>query len=151
MNRRQKKTITDFVLVMAFTLLFIAAMFNVKEFIKKSEALRSMKILSKILLEYHKNSGSFPPQFYIDKQIEQLGFVRLGNLEYRARWIRFNSEPDTILAYAHYNYLFWAGDGCVVLRLDGSVEWMDKNNFEKVLTEQQTQYEIDFLLKKPKL
>jgi len=141
----------DFVLIMAFTLLFIAAMLNVKEFINKSEAMRSMKLLSKILLEYHKDSGSFPPQSYLDSQIEELGFVRLSNLKYRARWIRFDSPPDTILAYAHNNYLFWAGKGVIVLRLDGRVEWIAKSDFEKLLSTQQSQYEIDSLYQKPKL
>lgn len=62
-------------------------------------------------------------------------------------WIR--ATPDTILAYARKNYQFLVGKGYIVMRLDGHVEWMEKDKFEAVLKKQQTEAEIN-LLQKPR-
>ncbi|MHC4890210.1 MAG: hypothetical protein ACYTEO_12195, partial [Planctomycetota bacterium] len=80
------------------------------------------------------------------------GNVRLGNLQYRARWITFESTPDEILAYTEKNYnSLLVGKGYIVLRLGavlsdkGRVEWMGKQEFETLLAQQQSPEEVEML------
>ncbi len=40
-----------------------------------------------------------------------------------------------------------ASDGYMVLRLDECVEWMGKQEFEKLLAQQQSEFEIEMLRK----
>ena len=78
------------------------------------------------------------------------GHVRLGRVTYRALWISFEATGDEILAYRQVNYRsLFVGSGYVVLRLDGRVEWMKKQQFEELLAHQQTQREIEMLHKQP--
>ena len=148
MNKRQKSTILNFVIVVAVTLVFTAAMIGVKDVINQSEAMRTMKLLAETVQQYRKEVGSLPSKSYFEDLRQKVRDTRLGECEYRARWIGFEAEPDTILAYAWKGFHLPAGRGYVMMRLDGSVEWMGKREFEKQLSEQQNEVEIK-LLQKP--
>ena len=144
MNKRQKNILIDFVAVITITAVAVLAMVNLKDWVNRSEAMQAMEQLGQDILNYRNKYGSVPPESYVDgvKEILQ-GRVRLGNLRYRARWIDFDCPPDEILAYTEKNYhsLFLRG-GFIVLRLDGSVEWMEKQKFEALLAQQQSPMEI---------
>ncbi len=149
MNKRQKVILIEFITVMLVTAVAVVAMINVKDWVNRSEAMRAMKQLSERVLEHRKVYGSIPSESYVDNIKESLeGHVRLGNLQYRARWIDFESTADEILAYAERNHPYsLLKDGFVVLRLDGRVEWMGKQEFEKILALQQSREEIEILQK----
>ena len=149
MNRRQKTILIDFITVIIVTVIAVVAMINFKDWVNRSEAMRAMEHLGKIVLQYRKNYGSVPPESYVDRIKEDLeGHVRLGALHYRALWINLESTPDEILAYTEKNYRsLLLGSGYVVLRLNGRVEWMNKQQFETLLVQQQSQAEIEMLRK----
>ena len=72
------------------------------------------------------------------------GSERLGHFVYRARWIKFGAGDDEVLAYSiRQNRSPFSRSGAIVLRLDGRVEWISKDEFEKLLAEQQSQLEIE--------
>jgi hypothetical protein len=144
MNQRQKHLIRSIIAVFAITVALIVLMINIKDVLNKKEAMRAMQTVGHEVLSYRKQHASLPPESYLTRIKEQ--FVRLGVLHYRARWIGFDSEPNTILAYTNKNYRSLAASpGYVVLYLDGRVEWMGKKEFEKLLKEQQTAREIKML------
>ena len=145
MNRRQKRLAVESATVIAVTAVAVIAMINLKDWINRSEALRAMEQLGKRILEYRQTNGSVPPQSYVDSQkVRVEGHVRLGRLQYRARWIDFDATDDEILAYSEKKYRsLILGHGYVVLRLDGRVEWMGKQKFEKLLSQQQSPTEIE--------
>ena len=71
------------------------------------------------------------------------GSARLGKLNYRARWIDFESTGDEVLAYTEQNYRSpFLTSGYLVLRLDGRVHWMRKKDFRALLAQQQSKIEI---------
>lgn len=152
MNRRQKAVLTNAATVLVITGIAVAAMINLKNWINRSEAMRAMEHLSRIILQYREKYGIIPPESYIDRIREGLeGYARLGEVIYRAQWITFESTPDEILAYTgsyHRSWLF--GKKYIVLRLDGRVEWMDKQEFETLLARQQSTQELEMLHKKLK-
>ena len=144
MNKRQKHLIRSVITVLTITAAFIVLMVNVKDLLNKKEAMRAMEIVGEEVLNYRRRYASLPPESYLTNIKED--FVRLGTLNYRAQWIGFDAEPNTILAYAAKNYHTLAADpGYVVLYLDGRGEWMDKKDFEELLKEQQTTREIEML------
>ena len=148
MNKRQKTILMDFAIVIVVTAVAVLAMINFKDWVNRSEAMRAMKQLGRIVLQYRKDRGSVPPESYVDRIKENLeGHVRLGNLRYRAQWIDLESSSDEILAYTEKNYRSLIGNGFVVLRLDGSVEWMEKKEFQNLLAQQQNPTEIEMLQK----
>ena len=147
MNRRQKAILIEFIAVMVVTLIAVVAMINFKDWVNRSEALRAMEHLGRIILQHRKDYGSVPPESYVDSIKEKLeGHARLGKLRYRARWVDFESTPDEILAYTEKNYhSLLLSRGFIVLRLDGRVEWMGKKEFETLLAQQQSSMEIQML------
>jgi len=149
MNKRQKDILMNFITVIVITAVAVVAMFNFKDWINRSEAMRAMEHLGQIVLQYRKDYGSVPPQSYVDRIEETLeGYVRLGDLHYRAQWIGFESGPDEILAYSEKNYhSLVTGKGFVVLRFDGRVEWMNKQQFKTLLAQQQSPMEIQMMQK----
>jgi len=150
MNRRQKAILRNTTTVIVITAIAVAAMVNFKNLINRSEAMRAMEHLGRIVLQYRKNYGSVPPESYVDRIKEELeGSARLGKVNYRAQWLDFESTPDEILAYTeryHHSWLF--GKEYIVLRLDGRVEWMDRQKLETLLAQQQSSMEIEMLRKK---
>ena len=145
MNRRQKSIVLNFVFVIAVTIVFVAVMMNVRDNINKSEALREMGLLSEKVQEYSKEYGSLPPESYVIGQVRALRFMRLGELKYRAQWIGMDAPDETILGYAYRHYHFLTGEGYVVMRLDGEVEWIAKTTFEELLGQQQSEAELELL------
>ena len=144
MNKRQKAILIRFITVLVITAAAVVAMTNLKDWVNRSEAMLAMDNLGQIVLRYRKENGSVPPQAWVDRQRENLpGNARLGNLHYRAMWINFESTKNEILAYTERNYRsLLVGKGYVVLRLDGRVEWIDKQNFRNLLDKQQSPQEI---------
>ena len=140
MNKRQKAILTNFTIVIVITAIAVVAMINFKDWVNRSEAIRAMEYLGQIVLQYRKEQGLVPSESWVDRQRGNLpGHVRLGNLQYRARWLDFESGPDEILAYTKKDYRSsFLSEGFVVLRLDGRVEWMDKQEIETLLAQQQS-------------
>lgn len=149
MIRRQKSLLKDVVTVIIFTAIAVVAMINLKDWVNRSEAMRAMEHLGQEVFRYRKDNGRLPPESYVAGIKEDLeGGVRLGNLRYRALWIDFEATPNEILAYTEKNYRSsLLSDGYVVLRLDGRVQWMGKKEFEKLLAQQQKEFEIETLQK----
>jgi len=147
MNRRQKIILRDFVTVIFITAIAVVAMINFKDWINRSEARRAVEQLGQIVLQYRKDNGALPPESYVDNIKKALeGSARLGELQYRALWIDSDSKPDEILAYTEKDYSsLLVGNGFIVLRLDGRVEWMGKKEFKKILKQQQSPEEIQTL------
>jgi hypothetical protein len=144
MNKRQKTILRDLITVLIATVIMVVGMINFKDWVNRSEAMRAMNLLGQVVLKYRKERGAVPPQSYVDRIMENLpGYVRLGKPKYRALWIDFDSTDDEILAYAEKNYISLLGKGFIVLRLDGRVEWMEKQEFEKLLTQQQSPGELE--------
>lgn len=145
MNRRQKAILIESLAVIAVTAIAVWGMVNLKDWINRSEAMRAMEQLGEEVLQYRTENGSVPPESYVERIKETLeGHVRLGRLQYRARWIGFDATSDEILAYTEKSYpSSLLDDGYVVLRLDGRVQWMKKRQFETLLAQQQSQTEID--------
>ena len=145
MNRQQKWVMTNFALVILITAAAVLGMIELKNWVNRSEATRAMEQLQKAVAEYRGKNGSVPPESYVDGIIKTFaGERRLGNLNYRARWITFDSPPETILAYVNKDYhSIFSHPGVIVLRYDGRIEWMDKANFDKLLVPQQTKLELE--------
>jgi hypothetical protein len=145
MNKQQKWVLTNFALVALITAAAVAGMVELKNWVNRSESTRAMQQLQKAVTEYRGKNGSVPPESYVEGIIKTFdGQPRLGNLNYRARWITFDSPPDTILAYVNKDYnSFFYKSGVMVLRYDGRIEWMDKTSFAKLLAKQQTPMEIE--------
>jgi hypothetical protein len=152
MNGRQKAILRDTTTVIAITAITVVAMINLKNWVNRSEAMRAMEHLGRIVLQYREKYGSVPPESYIDRIKEELeGHVRLGKVIYRAQWIDFESPPDAILAYTEKHHSSWLfGKKYIALYLDGRVEWMDKQKFETLLAQQQSSQERQMLHKELK-
>ena len=174
MNKRQKSILLEIITVIVVTAIAIIAMLNVRGYVNRREAKLAMTILGDRIRQYRAASGLAPPENWVDRQRENLpGEVRLGELNYRGRWIDIGSGPNEILAYAeHKSRSFFKEDGYFVLRLsevlpqDSSaartvdksdegqgpgellnIEWMETEDFKSTLAEQQSQKEIEFLNK----
>jgi hypothetical protein len=144
MNKRQKILLRDFVAVVVITALAVVAMINFRDWVNRSEARRAMEQLGIIVLRYRQNYGALPPEAYVAKTLQDMkGQIRLVGLKYRALWVDSGSTPDEILAYTEKNYRsFLVEEGYVVLRLDGRVEWMGKEEFKSLLAQQQSPAEV---------
>lgn len=149
MNKRQKAILRDFTIVIVATAIAVVAMIIFKDWINRSEATKAMQQLGEVVLNYRKEHGSIPPESYVDQIKQNLeGHARLGSLRYRARWIDFESTPDEILAYSEQNYHSpFFGRGFIVLRLNGTIEWVEKRQFETLLAQQQSQIEKELTRK----
>jgi len=144
MNKRQKTILIEFGVVIAITAVAVVAMIVLKDWVNRSEAILAMQELGEKTLQYRRENGSVPPESWVDLQEENLpGAPRLGQVQYRGLWIDFESPSDAILAYSQKNYRSpLVGHGYVVLLLDGRVQWLEKEEFEKLLARQQTEDEL---------
>ncbi|MCK4914172.1 MAG: hypothetical protein KAI59_03650 [Planctomycetes bacterium] len=150
MQKRQRNILMNFSAVIIVTIIAVVAMINLRAWINRSEAMRAMEHLGKIVLDYRSKYNSVPPQSYVDDAEKKLiGSVRLGQLNYRALWIDFGASPEEVLAYTEKDYhSLFVGSGFVVLRLDGSVQWLPKQEFEKLLSKQQSPEELQMISEK---
>jgi hypothetical protein len=145
MNKKQRWVVTNFIFVVLITAASVVGMIEMKNWVNRSEAIRAIEQLEQTVAAYKQKNGSLPPESYVDGIIETFaGQPRLGNLNYRARWIGFDSPPDTILAFVRkqYHSMFYH-PGAIVLRLDGRIEWMDKADFDKLIASQRTPLELE--------
>ena len=145
MNKHQKKILLNLFAVLGITFIMVVAMVNFKDYVNRSEAMLAMDQIGKFALGYRNDKGHLPPEkFFYEVREKVQGAPRLQNLVYRARWIGIDAKPDEILAYAQKNYnSLLLGNGYVVLRLSGQIEWMKKNEFENLLEKQQTTFEAE--------
>ena len=145
MTKLQKRILANFVVVLMITTMAVVGMVELKNIVNRSEAMRAMESLGRVVSDYRQKNGSVPSESYVDGIIKTFeGQPRLGNPNYRARWIKFDSPPDTILAYTRVGYRsLFSRPGAIVLRFDGRIEWMDKANFDKLLAGQQTPLELE--------
>jgi hypothetical protein len=152
MNRRQKDILTNTTVVFVVTAAAAAAMVNLKNWVNRSESMRAMEGLGRMVSQYREKYGRIPPESYIDDIREGLeGHARLGKVIYRAQWINFESKADEILAYTEQPNSSWLyGQQNIVIRLDGRVEWMDKKELDKLLAKQQSSQELEVLHKESK-
>ena len=147
MNNYQKSLIRHILITLALTLAAVGTMINLKDLTNRSEAIRAMRILGGQLQEYRKKNLSLPSETVLTKMKENLpGSSRLGDFQYRAVWINYDSPNNEILAYAEKNYKsLFVKPGYIVLRLGGEIEWMKKKDFENLLQKQQSPKEFQFL------
>jgi hypothetical protein len=135
MNRRQTLVIRHIVTVLIVTLLFIFGLINLRDAINRSECMREMGELSKAIQEYRRKNGSLPAESWLKPKIEDL--ARSGTPEYRARYVLYDSPPDTILAYTKQrSSAILVKSGYVVMQLDGQVKWMPPEEFTQLLEQQ---------------
>jgi hypothetical protein len=144
MTKRQKIISAKFISVLVITAAAAFTMLNVKDFTNRREGMNAMTQLGEQIREYKKSRGSLPSESYVeDARLKLAGAVRLGAVRYRAIWLTYDSAPDTILAYIEKRYhSLFLDSGYIVMRLDGTVEWMEKIPFETRLAEQQSLEEI---------
>jgi len=139
-NKRQKSLLIESVLVLAATAAAVVGMIHLKDHVNRSEAVRAMTQLGRHVLDYRQKYGSLPPESFVDNVKGELeGSVRMGSVRYRALYIGPNAPAETIVAYSlktHPSSLL--RDGYVVLRLDGTVEWMPSDRFSAVFATQRT-------------
>ncbi len=145
MNRRQKNILINFAIVLIITGVAVAAMIELKNRVNRSEAMRAMRHLGQVVIKYRDKHSSVPPESFVQNIKGQLqGQARLGDLQYRARWIEFEPDPCEILAYSQKEYRsILIQSGVIVLRIDGSVEWMKPKEFQNLLQSQQGPLEIE--------
>ncbi len=144
MVRKQKLILIKLFSVIAITLVAVFVIANVKNLIIRSESMRAMTSLSKVVSDYKKEHSCIPPQSYIDEIKSGLeGFARAGDIKYRGRWVNPENPKEEILAYSERNFhSFFVESGFVVLRLDGTVEWIKTKDFKALLKKQQSTLEI---------
>lgn len=145
MNKRQRALLIESLFVLIATAAAVVGMMQLKDYVNRSEAMRAMTQLGQRVLEYRNQYGSLPPQSFVDDiKGDVEGAVRMGNVNYRARWIGLDAPGDTILAYSQKRLpSSFLKDGYVVLRLDGSVEWMPTKPFAALFARQRTPTEPD--------
>jgi type II secretory pathway pseudopilin PulG len=139
-NKRQRALLAESLFVLIATLAAVVGMMQLKDYVNRSEAMRAMTQLGQRILEYRKQYGSLPPQSWVDNiKGDVEGAVRIGNVNYRAMWIGLDAPSDTILAYSQKRLpSSFLKDGYVVLRLDGTVEWLPTKEFADLFARQRT-------------
>jgi hypothetical protein len=137
---RKKALLIESSLVLGATVVAVAGMIHLKDYVNRSEAVRAMTHLGELILDHRQTQGSLPPQSFVDDAKGDLeGSVRMGRVRYRALWIGPDAPDETILAYSHKRHpSSLLKDGYVVLYLDGRVEWLPSARFKRLLIDQQT-------------
>lgn len=104
MNKRQRLLLIKLCTVMGLTIALIVGLSQYRSVINKSEAIKSMNILSMEIAKYHLSHEELPPKDYIEEVISKYGLSRIGSVECRSRWIEPGSGPETILLFSKKNY-----------------------------------------------
>jgi len=143
MNKRQKTILAELITGIAITVVAVIAMINFKDWVNRSQAIQAMEQLGKEVLKYREEHGSLPTSSHVEGIKKDLvGGPRLGDLQYRSLWIDPESPPDEILVYTEKHFpSSLLNDGYIVLRLNGGVKWMSKEELDTLLPEQQRQME----------
>ena len=151
MNKAQKRLVTNVIGTAVVIAIFILAFANFKDYVNKTEAIRSFDQLGKAILDYRKQYGLLPSESVMEGLRDRMeGAVRIGNLHYRAQWISIDSPPETIVAYAEKKYNWFIQSGFIVLRLDGQVQYLPAEQFQKLLAKQETMAEAEEMKKSQK-
>ena len=149
MNKRQRAILIEVASVLILTAVAVVAMINFKDYINRSESIKAMTSVGQIIAQYQREYNRVPPESVVLTEMRNIpGAARLPGIVYRGLWINLEAEPNDILAYAEKNYpasLF--DDGYVVLRFDSNVVWMDCEEFEALLAQQQTEMETKTMRK----
>jgi hypothetical protein len=159
-NRRQRAILVDIVTVILVTVVAVAVILNLRDYFNRRAAKLAMTVLGNRIKMYRTEYGFIPSESWVDGQRDNLpGEDRLGELNYRARWIDLESDPNEILCFSEKRSrsILYA-DGYFVLRLkevlgwkdrdiDVNIEWMDKKEFEDLLAQQQSPLEIEMQYK----
>jgi hypothetical protein len=145
MDKRQKTILIESLTVIVVTVLAVVGLINFKDWVNRSEAIKAMEGLSKLIQDYRSKNGILPPESYVEiKQKEVEGWVRLGKPYYRGLFIEPSAKPNEILAYAPKPYRSsFLEDGYVVMFLDGTVKWMQADEFERLLETQRAPFEAE--------
>jgi hypothetical protein len=128
---RKKKVLIDVMVVLVITAVAVVGIIHLKDYINRRDALLAVEQLGEKILAYRKSLGSLPPEGTVQALMSEVsGRTRLGRFTYRAPWITPQSEPDTLLAFTQQDYSSpIVNNGYIVLRLDGTVQWMDAKQF----------------------
>jgi hypothetical protein len=157
MNTRQKTILINIVIILLVTIIAVLAIFNIRDYFNRRAAKFAMTVLGSRIKNYRAEQGSVPSESWVEGQRETLpGRNRLGELHYRGRWIDFESGPNEILAYSEKkSRSIILTDGYLVLRLQEvlgqdaeiNIEWMEKQDFEDLLAQQQSPLELEMQYK----
>lgn len=145
MDRRQKAILIEVALVLIVTLIAVIGMINFKDYINRSESIKVMQQGGRTVAEYRRQHNRVPSESIFLREMRKIkGAARLPGVVYRGLWIDMEAEPNDILAYAKKNYpASLLDDGYVVLKVDANAVWMDGDEFEALLAEQQSEVEIE--------
>jgi hypothetical protein len=142
MNKRQTLIIRHILTVLIVTLLFIFGLINLRDTINRSECMREMSELGKFIQAYRTQNGSLPPESWLKPRLGE--FIRLGDIQYRARYVLYDSPGDTILAHAkQYSSAMLVKSGYVILQLDGQVKWMPPDEFRQLIEQQENKRNLE--------
>jgi hypothetical protein len=152
MDKAQKRLAVNLVSSVVIIAIFIFAFANFKDYVNKAEAMRAFNKLGQKIVEYRNQHGLLPSESEIAGLKENIeGSARMGTIHYRAQWIGIDSPPETIVAYTKKSYhALVVESGFVVLRLDGQVQYIPTEEFEKILAKQQTMAEAEEMKKSQK-
>lgn len=145
MNKRQRAILIEVATVVTITIIAVVAMINFKDYINRSESIAAMKEVGRIVARYRQQNNRVPSESVIVAEMRNIkGAVRLPGMVYRGLWIDLEAEPNDILAYVEKDYpASLLDDGYVVLHFDANVVWMECEEFEALLAQQQSEVEID--------
>jgi len=143
MTRYKRSLLIQSAVILLATVAAVVGLMHLKDYVNRSEAMRAMTQLGGRILDYRSIHGSLPPQSFIDDVKDQVdGAVRIGNVRYRALWIGLGAPDETILAYSEKRHSSsFLDDGFVVLRLNGTVEWLPSAQFRALLATQRADSE----------
>jgi len=132
MNKKQKNFVIRLAIVAIVTTLMVLAISNFKEVINRSEATMATEQLGGLVKKKKNHYGSFPPASYLENLTAQVqGSARLGTVVYRADCITCSSGAKAVLMFVKKEYSgLLQNDGFIVVRLDGSIEWLNPDKFE---------------------
>jgi hypothetical protein len=128
---RKKRLMIDVALVLVITAAAVVGMIHFKDYINRREARLAMEQLGEKILAYRETQGALPPEETVQTLMDQVaGRARLGRFTYRAPWITPESKTDALLAFTQQDYeSLLVSDGYIILRLDGTVQWLDAQQF----------------------
>ena len=154
LNKRQKKIIIDFTVVVTVTAGLVIGIANFKDHVNRSEARRAMNHLGQIVVKYRQRHRHVPPERMVEQIKDNLeGRARLGKLTYRGLYADLSSKEKELLAYTEENYRSWFIEpGYLVLWVkdikcigqkttEYRVEWIAKDKFQEELDKYETNYE----------
>lgn len=151
MNKLQKAVVTKLISVLVFTVISVVVFVYLRGVVNRSEAKRAMEHLRQVVTDYKERHGFLPPESFVTRAKEDFGWnMRLDDLQYRGLWIDSESQPHEILAYTeNERNSYLSGSKHLILRLDGTIDWIEKKRFHELLAQQQSQDEIKRLQKLP--